>query len=600
MSKGVRTLCGWSLSALLIFAFPLVPRAGAQGADGSQAGRPDATAGPAGQEESFVPGRLLVKFRDGVSEGRAEEIVAAHGARSADVIAQIGVRLLELPEGAERAVQQALAARPEVEFADLDHVVPAESVVPNDTYYSSQWHLPKIQSPSAWDITTGSSAVTIAILDTGVDGTHPDLAPKMVPGWNFYDNNSDTSDVYGHGTEVAGTAAAISNNGSGVASPAWGCQIMPVRISDVNGYGYSSTISNGLTWAADHGARVANISYRMSTDSAVTSAAKYFQSKGGVVTISAGNQSTFDASADNPYVLTVAATDSTDTLASFSNTGNLIDLAAPGVGIYTTARGGGYSSATGTSFSAPVVAGVAALVISANPGLTATEVQDALTQSADDLGAAGWDTSYGSGRVNAAAAVSRATGNVAPPDTTPPAVSIASPASGATVTGSVSVAVSASDNVAVASVSLSVDGAPVGTSTAAPYTFQWATTSVADGAHTLTATASDGAGNSSTSSISVTVNNTTDIVAPTVSITSPADGASATSTVTVYVKASDNVRVVKVELYVDGAQAATSTTAPFTTKWSTRKAAAGAHKLQCKAYDAAGNAGPSQIVTVYK
>ena len=200
--------------------------------------------------------------------------------------------------------------------------------------------------------------------------------------------------------------AAIT--GIGVASVAFGCKLMPVRISDTSGLGYSSTVASGLTWAADHGARVANISYEFTGDSAVDSAAQYFNSKGGVVTVSAGNYSTVLTIPDDPNVLTVSATDSNDAIASWSNTGTPIDLAAPGVGIWTTTAGGGYSPASGTSFSAPVTAGVAALVISANPSLTSAQVQQVLKQSADDLGAPGWDPVYGWGRVNAQKAVAAA------------------------------------------------------------------------------------------------------------------------------------------------------------------------------------------------
>src|SRR5207244_2289774 len=120
------------------------------------------------------------------------------------------------------------------------------------------------------------------------------------------DNNSDTHDVYGHGTAVAGTAAACSNNGVGVASIAWGCKIMPIRISDPQGYATDSTIASALTWAADHGARVANISFgSIGMFSAVSTAAQYFQSRGGVVTTSAGNAAEVLTYADNPYMLTV-------------------------------------------------------------------------------------------------------------------------------------------------------------------------------------------------------------------------------------------------------------------------------------------------------
>jgi len=548
----------------------------------------------------FVPGRLLVKFHSHVVPDQARAIIAALGARDAEEIPRIGVHILDLPSQAgEAAFVHAFQSRPEVEFAELDSIVSPDEMIPNDPNYKNEWHLPKIAAPDAWPITTGNSTVTVAILDTGVDGTHPDLTQKMVPGWNFYDNNADTSDVYGHGTAVAGTAAASSNNSKGVASPAWGCLIMPIRISDLNGYGSTSLMAKGLTWAADHGARVANISYRVSTSSSITSAANYLQSKGGIVTISAGNQSEFEAAADNPSVLTVSATDSNDSMTSWSNTGNIIDLAAPGLGIYTTNRGGGYGSWWGTSFSAPLVAGVAALVISANPNLSAVQVQNVLKQAADDRGAAGWDTSYGWGRVNAARAVSLALGS-STIDSTLPTVSFSAPSPGATVAGLVSVAVGASDNVGVTSVSVSLDGVSLMNYTAGPYTFVWDTTKTGDGSHTLSAVASDAAGNYSSASVAVSVRNNADTTAPSVAITSPANDSSIPLNASVSVSVTDNVAPVRNELYVDGVLTASSASAPFTTKWNTRKVASGPHSLQCKAYDAAGNVGLSQTVTVYK
>lgn len=556
-------------------------------------------------EDPFVPGRVLVKFRSGMGAVRSHEIIAEAGARDDSEIPGIGVHIVELPASTdEKAFVQALSSRSEVEFAELDRLFAPEAITPNDPSYPSEWHLPKISGPTAWSTTTGSSSVTIAILDTGCDPTHPDLSSKYVPGWNFYDNNSDTHDVYGHGTGVAGTAAAFSNNGSGVASVAWNCKIMPIRISDLNGYGSISAMANGLTWAADLGVRVANISYRVTTSPTVTSAAQYFQSRGGIVTIAAGNETIFDSTADNPYVLTVSATTSSDTLASWSNTGNNIDLSAPGVNILTTLNGGGYGLWSGTSFSAPIVAGVAALVLSTNPSLTPTQVQDILKQSANDLGAAGWDTSYGWGRVNAANAVAMAQTPPPPPppvtDTTPPTVSITSPSDSSTVSGTVSIATTASDNVGVASVSLKVDGSLFGTATATPYTFSWNTTTMSNGTHTLTVTASDAAGNTASASVTVTVYNAGDTTPPVVNITSPTNGSTASGNVSIQVNVADNIGVVRVDLYVDGVLIANSTTAPFTTKWNARRAASGAHTLQCKAYDAAGNVGTSAIVTVYK
>ncbi len=175
--------------------------------------------------------RILVQPKEGVSELALQTLLAQLGAKQEDVIGQINVRILSVPEPARDRVLEALSHNPNIEFAEPDALL-EPTLIPNDTYYSSAWHLPKVKAPQAWDITTGSSAVTIAILDSGVAASHPDFAGKLVAGWNFYDNNSNTADVDGHGTMVAGVAAALSNNGIGVTSLAWGCKIMPLRIAE--------------------------------------------------------------------------------------------------------------------------------------------------------------------------------------------------------------------------------------------------------------------------------------------------------------------------------------------------------------------------------
>jgi len=553
-------------------------------------------------EEPFVPERVLVKFRSNIGLDHARQIVAALGVREDGVLPATGVLVLSLPEQADEAgFANALATRPDVEFAELDRIVQPAELVPNDPWYANwESHLRKIQAPSAWATTTGSSNVTIAILDTGVDASHEDLISKIVPGWNTYNNNSDFTDVAGHGTAVAGTAAAATNNGTGVASVCWGCKLMPVRVSDASGNATYSAIASGLTWAADHGARVANISYIVSDSSAVTSAAQYFQSKGGVVASSAGNYGTFSNSSDNPYILTVSATDQSDVIYYYSNTGKNIDLAAPGDS-FSTQMGGGYVSTGGTSYSSPIVAGVAALVISANPSLSGAQIQNILKESADDLGALGWDSTYGSGRVNAARAVSMAAGGT-PVDVFPPNVSFTALTAGTAVSGVITVQVSATDNVGVSSVTLSVDGVAMGTDNGSPFSFVLDSAIVPNGSHTFTATATDDAGNSSIASVSVNVNNTVifDTTPPSVKITAPTNGSKALMNLAVYVNASDNVRVVKVELYADGTLVSAATSAPFTTKWSTKKVSAGPHNLYCKAYDGAGNSANSEVVLVYK
>jgi len=454
----------------------------------------------------FVRGRLLVKFKSQIDSVHAQQVIAALGARHETEIQGAGVHVVALPDQAsEKAFARAFQSRPEVEFAELDALLSPQQVDPNDPLYPA-WYLQKIDAANAWTTTTGSSNVTIAVLDTGIDSAHPDLAAKLVAGRNIYDNNDDTRDVFGHGTPVAGIAGASSNNGIGVASVAWGCGIMPVRISDLSGMAPASAIASGLSWAADHGARVANVSYYVTGVKTISSAAKYFQSKGGVVVAAAGNFGTTETVQDDPYILTIGATDPDDVIYYYSNRGNNLDLVAPGNNT-TTLLGGLYGAGGGTSFAAPVVAGVAALMFSINPSLTPAQVVNLLKQNADDLGPAGWDITYGSGRVNAARAVGAA----------------------------------------------------------------------------------------------AALKGTADTLAPSIAITSPSVGQQLTGpSTTVQVAVSDNVGVVKTELYVDGVLTSTSTSQPFNVKWSSRKAAAGAHQLQCKAYDAAGNAGLSSPVTVYK
>ena len=391
----------------------------------------------------------------------------------------------------------------------------------------------------------------------------------------------------------------MANNGVGVASVCWNCLLMPLRISDTTGYATYSTAATAITWAADHGARVLNLSYSMSASGTVQSAAQYFWNHGGVSTLSSGNSGTFVSASDSPYIVTVGAVDPSNVLYSWSNTGNNVDLVAPGCVNATTLRGGGYGSGCGTSYSAPIAAGVAALVMSANPGLTAAEVITVLLQNATDLGAAGWDIVYGAGLVNAATAVQAAGGSSF--DTTAPSVSISNPVSGSSVSGIVSANASAWDNVAVSSVTIAVDGLALCTATVAPYSCSWNTAAQANGSHTVTATARDAAGNSKTVAETVNVNNNiNDTTPPTTLITAPLPGATASKNLTVEVSAMDNVGVVSVELYLDGSLTGTDTSGPYTFKVNFQRLAPGAHTLQARARDATGNAGVSPPVTVYK
>jgi thermitase len=560
--------------------------------------------------QDSVPGRLLVKFKDSVPPGQANRIANSHGARVISELPGIGVKVISLPANANPRAMEAVfrAHTAEVEFAEPDaYVYPSQyvsQVIPNDPWFGAwQWALSKISCPAAWTISTGSPDIIIAVLDSGVCDDHEDLVGRIVPGWDVYSNGPNTYDFGNHGTLVCGTAGASTNNGIGVSSVTWGCKLMPIRICSQTGSTSLSVIAQGLYWAADHGARVANISWApITTSSTVTAAAQYFMSRGGVVVNSSGNDGTVVSAPDNIYMVTVGATGPDDTLEPYSNRGNLVDMVAPGSSRTTdNPRIALYNLFGGTSVAAPYVSGAAALILSTNPLLSGYQVRDILRASADDLGPAGWDQSFGTGRLNVNRALVMA-GGLPPSDSEPPIIQFGSPSPDAVVSGSVPVTLSATDNSGVASMNLLLDGTSVGSWTAANASYTWNTLTATNGSHVLTASAVDTAGNQSSTSITVTVNNTTttDTTPPTITITAPTQGATIGTTVTVTVNAMDNVRVTRVKLYADGVNVASSTSAPFTTKWSAKRAARGAHTLQVEAYDAAGNVGASSVVTVYK
>jgi len=298
-------------------------------------------------------------------------------------------------------------------------------------------------------------------------------------------------------------------------------------------------------------------------------------------------------------MITVSATDSADLRTSWSRYGSYVTLSAPGLNIYCTNPGGSYGQCWGTSFSAPVVAATAALMMSAKPTLSSTQVESLLYSTATDLGTAGRDIYYGYGRVNAAAAVSAAVGTVTPTaDTTAPTASISAPLGSATVSGLVPVNVTAADNVGVSKVELRVNGSTVATDTATPFAFSWNSASVANGIANLTAVAYDAAGNVRTSAaVAVNVANTTvapttDTTAPVVTITSPkAGGVKAKGTLTITSSASDNSGAAGVlqTLYIDSIAVATAAGSSLTYSWNLSKAASGAHTIKVVAIDAAKN-----------
>jgi hypothetical protein len=377
---------------------------------------------------------------------------------------------------------------------------------------------------------------------------------------------------------------------------------MPVRVSNADGYAYWSTVSQGIYWAADQGARVVNISFNgVSGSSTITSAADYLRSKGGVVVASAGNTSGYQDYPANASILVAAATDSSDIRASWSSYGNYVDVAAPGVSIYSTTNGGGYANVSGTSFSSPITAATVALMLSANPKLAAVDVDKIIKSTALDLGTAGFDQYYGYGRIDAAKAVATAKSYAATStttDTQAPAISIASP-TGGKVGGVVPVDVKYSDNVGVTRAELYVNGSKVASDDTSPFAFAWDTSTVADGAYTLVTKAYDAAGNVGTSAaVSVTLGN--DTVAPVIGSLTPANGATVSSSKQVVTaSATDNQQVTKISLTVDGKEVAIAYGSSVSYSWNTRKVAKGAHSITVRAWDAAGNTA-SKTISVNK
>lgn len=545
----------------------------------------------------WARGRLLVSPRAGLPAAQFEKAVAPVKGRSRAFIRQLNTHVVELPAGADEvAALKELRKNRRFKHVELDMAV-AHAATVTDPAFGSSWALPKIQATTAWDSANGSG-VTIAILDTGVNAAHPDLAANMVPGWNVYDNNSNTADVHGHGTLVAGTAAMAANNAQGSAGVAWGAKIMPVRIAAPDGYAYWSTVAQGIYWAADNGAKVVNVSFNgISGSTTVQNAAQYLRSKGGVLVVAAGNSGGLENIAAHDSMLTVAATDKYDARASFSSYGPYVDLAAPGVSIYTTTSGGGYGNASGTSFASPVVAATAALMLSANSKITPANIDSILKSTAIDLGTAGADPYYGNGRVDAAKAVAAAKA-LTPADTVAPVVGIVSP-TGGQVTDVVAVDVSASDNVGVTRTELFVNGQLHATDTQSPYAFAWDTAGKADGSYTLIAYAYDAAGNRGTSaSVVVTVGN--DATAPKIDRFNLKNGMKLSRfKQTIKVSATDSQGVASISLSLDGKQVAIAYGRALSYNLMTRNLSQGPHTVTVKVTDKAGNV-TSQTVTVNK
>ncbi|HKA82640.1 MAG TPA: S8 family serine peptidase [Acidimicrobiales bacterium] len=376
---------------------------------------PPAAPKPIGGEPAQPPAEdansLLVTFESDVPAAEAEEIVERAGA-AAEPISGTDTVEVTAPGPALADVAAELTAEPEVEVVEPNRVRSA-SRVPNDTSYPDQQpYLSRIGAPAAWDVANTGAATVVAVLDTGVDLDHPDLAPNLVAGRDIVNGDADPSDDEGHGTAVAGVVGAATGNGGGVAGVAWNAKVMPVKVLGPDGTGVDADVASGITWATDHGADIINLSLGGPGASTVLEqAVNYALDHDVLVVAAAGNEATAEPSypAAVPGVIAVTATDAQGRFAAFSNHGPWVILAAPGITIVTTSLAPGPVMATapvtGTSFSSPIVAGVAALLRERHPGWAWDKVAYELIRTARDAGPAGVDDAYGFGLVDAAAAL---------------------------------------------------------------------------------------------------------------------------------------------------------------------------------------------------
>ncbi|MGD2109805.1 MAG: S8 family serine peptidase [Phycisphaerae bacterium] len=511
---------------------------------------------PAVAELPSVETELLVRSFPGADDEAVSTALADAGAAVVGRLDEIGATVLEVPTGRRDVVARQLADSGVFEGVHKNYLF-APTRVPNDPMYTRQTHLTRIGADLAWDTTVGDENVIVAVVDTGVDVDHPDLSERILDGWNAHTGGSDYADVHGHGTQVAGVVAATSGNGVGVSGVTWGCPILAVRVSDLEGRASARHIAAGILWAANHGAKVINVSFSpLWSNRVVRAAATEAFNRGSLVVISTGNGGAMTTVFGYSEALFVGAISSANLIAPFSDRGPFVDLVAPGTAIRTTGDGGAYTMANGTSFAAPVVAGVAALAWSVNLELRPVTIASALTESAVDLGTVGKDTTYGHGLVDAASAVDRAARVSFVPDTTPPTLIVNRPLEGAAVSSFYVVYATASDVWGVADVVMSIDGIEIATDTLAPYFFVIDTRRFPAGRHEVSFVATDHAGNA-TEPIMRNVNflssaGSSSTGATEIRFTSPVSGASVSYDTNIRASISDPDGLATVEWFVDG------------------------------------------------
>ena len=378
--------------------------------------------------EAYMDREVLVQIDDGTDGVLGHELAEDFGLFELNRINELGIARLEIPEdGQVREMVELLAQDHRVTFAEPNYLVKT-SATPNDPYVGYQWNMEQIGAWEAHDTTKGNGVV-VAVLDTGVSTSGAsDGLSNVADGYDWYYNDGNPSDNVGHGTHVAGTINAATDNGRGVAGVAPGATILPVKVLSDNGYGDVNAIVNGLVWATDQGADVINMSLGTTYgSSSMQQAVQYAESAGVTLVAASGNEYARSLNYPARYdeVVAVGASKYDGSRASYSNYGSGLELLAPGGDVSKDQNGDGYVDGVlqetkergswtytfwdGTSMASPHVAGAAALLIAAGAD-GSDEVRDLLAEGAADKGSSGYDTTYGYGVLDIAASVDLATG----------------------------------------------------------------------------------------------------------------------------------------------------------------------------------------------
>ena len=360
-----------------------------------------------GRASHYYKRQAVVKFRKAQT---ADSLSALASAIDGTVLKSYGnVAIFESASMDAKGLIAHFQAMAEVEFAEPHYLYMTNETAPNDVLFESyQWNLPITGTLEGWELSKGSGETIIAVLDTGVDLDHPDLRDRLTGGLNLVNREAAPYDDVGHGTHVAGIIAASVNNAEGIAGMTWYGQVMPVKVLDSTGAGSAYSVAQGIIWATDNGAKVINMSLGNYADAQfLHDAVKYAYERDVVLVAASGNDNTEQPGypAAYPEVFAIGATDTTKNRAAFSNYGDYIDAAAPGVSIASTYPQNQYAALSGTSMASPHAAALAGLIRAYNPLLKNTEVMDIMRNTAVDLGEQGKDAYFGYGQIDVANAL---------------------------------------------------------------------------------------------------------------------------------------------------------------------------------------------------